>query len=332
MTRLGMHSKKGALKYQKIVEWIEASVVSKEFRIGDRLPSINDICTAQRLSRDTVLLAFRMLKERGIVQSVPGKGYFIKSENIAVQQKVFLLFDELNSFKEDLYNSFIQHMGKEVQVDLFFHHFNASVMRSLIRDHLGLYSHYVIMPAHVKGVQQMIEILPKNQVYLLDQTSEALKKYPAVYQNFENGIYNCLHRIAAFFSKYNRFVLLFDSQRQPLGILKGFEKFTEVSQMEQRVISSLENRIPKKGEVYFVLDDTNLIVLIKKIRKEQLVLGKDIGIISYNDTLLKEVFEGGITTISTDFKKMGAQLSDMIQKNEKSQVENEIYYVIRKSL
>ena len=54
---------------------------SKKLRKGDQLPSINSIRNDNNLSRDTVMLAFNKLKERGIVEAIPGKGYFIKSED-----------------------------------------------------------------------------------------------------------------------------------------------------------------------------------------------------------------------------------------------------------
>ena len=45
--------------------------------------------------------------------------------------------------------------------------------------------------------------------------------------------------------------------------------------------------------------------LIKISHEKKLKLGKDIGIISYNDTPLNKVLAGGIAVISTDFNKMG---------------------------
>ncbi len=48
--------------------------------------------------------------------------------------------------------------------------------------------------------------------------------------------------------------------------------------------------------------------------------------------LLKEVIEGGITTISTDFKLMGKQLAKMIVEQEKSQIANISRVKIRHSL
>ena len=61
-------------------------------------------------------------------------------------------------------------------------------------------------------------------------------------------------------------------------------------------------------------------------------MAKDIGLISYNDTILKEVLEGGITTISTDFKKMGKALAKIIFEKKIVTIENRNDLVIRNSL
>ena len=115
-------------------------------------------------------------------------------------------------------------------------------------------------------------------------------------------------------------------------MLNGFVKFCKEYKFEYEILISLEDSVPKKGEVYIIPDDRNLIVIMKKIKEEALLLGQNIGIISYNDTLLKEILEGGITTISTDFKKMGEQLAKIILTNEKIQIENCSSFIKRNSL
>ena len=141
--------KSGIPKYKQIVISIESAIVNHTLKKGDKLPSLNSIKNQNSLSRDTVLTAFNELKTRGIVQSIVGKGYYVLSENIDVNQKIFLLFDEFNSFKEDLYKSFITCMGENVQVNIFFHHFNLDVFNKLINDNAGDYSYYVIMPMKI---------------------------------------------------------------------------------------------------------------------------------------------------------------------------------------
>ena len=74
-----------------------------------------------------------------------------------------------------------------------------------------------------------------------------------------------------------------------------------------------------------------MLQIIKNIKTHNLVLAKDVGIISYNDALLKEIVEGGITTISTDFNLMGKRLAEMILNKEAIQVENPNKLIIRNS-
>ena len=133
----------GIPKYKQIVQSIENAIIEGSLKKGDQLPSINSIRKDNSLSRDTVLLAFNELKIRGIVLSIAGKGYYVKSENINIKRKIFLLFDELNSFKEDLYNSFLNSLEDNIEVDIYFHHFNPEVFSKLIYEKTqNLIDHY----------------------------------------------------------------------------------------------------------------------------------------------------------------------------------------------
>ena len=155
-----------APKYKQIVNAVESAIMDGLLKKDDKLPSLNVIKNDNSLSRDTVLTAFNELKNRGIIHSVVGKGYYVSTENIVVQQKIFVLFDELNSFKEDLYNAFLQNLGDHIQVDIFFHHFNTDIFEKLINDNIGNYSSYVIMPANLLGTEKTIKNLPKDKVYI----------------------------------------------------------------------------------------------------------------------------------------------------------------------
>ena len=319
-------------KYKQIIKSIEDAIQSGDLKKGDQLPSINVIKNDHKLSRDTVLNAFNDLKNRGIIQSVVGKGYYVSSENVNVTQKIFLLFDELNSFKEDLYNTFLESLGDNIQVDIFFHHFNETSFSKLIHDNLGDYNYYVIMPANLKGTNIDIQKLPEDKVYILDQVHHDLKQYPAIYQNFEKDIYTNLGKASHLISKYKKLILVFQEAKQPIGMRKGFVSFCEENKLGFDVIDSLKDRTPKKGDLYIIPDDKNLLRIIKKMKSEKLTLAKDIGVISYNDTLLKEIVENGITTISTDFNAMGKRLAEMILNKEQLQIENPNNLIIRNSL
>ena len=323
----------GIPKYKQIINSIHNAIESNVLVKGDKLDSINTICKKFSLSRDTVFVAFNELKSKGILASIPGKGYYIKSVQINYKEKVFLLFDELNAFKEDLYNSFLKSLNGKGKVDIYFHHFNRSVFNSTIKDNVGNYSKYVIMPATFQNLYPLFEELPQNKIYILDQTKTEFKnRYPGVYQNFEKDIYNALSSGQDLLKKYKKLVMVFPGGKEPKGQFNGFVKYCKEYKWEYEVIPDPFNKRIQKGEVFIVPNDRHLVHIVKKVEKENLVLGKDVGIISYNDTPLKEIVAGGITTISTNFTKMGETLAELIVSKKKTEIENPSSLIIRKSL
>lgn len=329
---IDIEDKSGTPKYKQIVSSIENAIASGKLKKGDQIPSINEVRKRHNLSRDTVLMAFNELKNRGIINSIVGKGYYVLKESINVKQRIFLLFDELNSFKEDLYYSFLNKLGEDVQVDIFFHHFNHKVFSKLILDNVGNYNFYVIMPANLNNTNIILDNLPAEKVYILDQSHKELNKYSGVYQNFRKDINNGLTEALDLIKKYHKVILIFDEIKQPKGMLNGFLDFVNENNIEYEIIGSFDTRSIEKGEVYIIPDDKTLIKIIKKIKSTNLQLAKDIGIISYNDTLLKEIVEDGITTISTDFKEMGICLAKMIIEKKRDRIENINNLIVRKSI
>jgi DNA-binding transcriptional regulator YhcF (GntR family) len=319
-------------KYKQIITLVENAIVNGELKIGDKLPSLNHLRNEFNFSRDTVISAYNELRARGIIYSIVGKGYFIYATDVNVQVKILLLFDELNAFKEDLYNSFLEELGSNFQVDLFFHHFSFNFFAKLIKDNVGNYGYYVIMPANLNNASQAINILPKEKTYILDQTQDSLSHYPSIFQNFEKYIYEGLTEVYEKIHAYKKLILIFEKSKQPDGIKRGFELFCNTKNINYKTLKSIKKKTIRKGEVYFTLDDKDLIKLIKKLKQTPYKLGKDVGIISYNDTMLKEILEGGITTISTDFKFMGSHLAKMLKENVFDQIENPKKIILRNSL
>lgn len=318
-------------KYKQIVVSIENAIATGRLKKGDALPSLNEIKNKYALSRDTVVNAFNNLKSRGIIQSVVGKGYYVLNTNINSIVKIFVLFDELNSFKEDLYNAFINTISEDFIVDIYFHHFNFSVFSKIIQQNKGNYSHYVIMPANFEDAASVIENLPKDKVFILDQTNETLNDYPAVFQNFKKDIFEGLKSGLPQIKKYKKLYLYFN-HKQPLGLIDGFTWFCNTYNLPYELIKENDDFQLHKGDLYIILDDKNLIKLIKKVKEQAFIITKDVGVISYNDHLLKEIIEGGITTISSNFKNMGTVLANMIINNTPAKYENPNQLILRNSL
>ena len=322
----------GVPKYRQLINSVCHALEQGILNKGDKLASVNQICSAFSLSRDTVLLAFNDLRSRGMVVSVPGKGYYIDRTDLKFDRQIFLLFDELNVFKEDLYTSFLGHLDDRTIVDIYFHHFNYQVYKELIRDAAGKYSAYIIMPATFNNSIEIINQLPAEKVFILDRLKSDLSDYPVIYQDFEQDVYDGMMAGKELFSKYEKLIMVFPGGKEPEERVAGFVRFCKEKGLAGEIIRSVERRNVQKGEAYLVVSDRNLVRIVKNAAALNLQLGKDVGLVSFNDTMLKEVVAGGITTISTDFIQMGKGLSDMVLNHQKHKVRNPSRLILRNSL
>ena len=332
MKLISIQTYTGIPKYKQIISSIEKALEEGKLVKNEKLPSINKICLEFSISRDTVFQAYEELKKRGIIFAIIGKGYYVKSTEINIKQKIFLLFDELNIFKEDIYNSFLKHVGEEVQVDIFFHHFNIDVFKKLINDSNGNYTKYIIMPTNLNDAHSIVKTLPVHEVYILDQTNQELLEYPSVHQNFIKDIYDALTIGKQKLEKYKKLIIIFPGFREPEGMKIGFENFCKDNSFNYEIISEFEDKNIQKGEVYLIPNDRDLVRVIERSKLQKLKIGVDFGIISYNETPLKKVVENGITTISTDFNAMGKIIAEMVHSGKKEQIENKSSLILRNSL
>ncbi len=319
-------------KYKQIIDSVYDSIERKILKKGDKVPSINQICSDYGLSRDTVMLAFNTLKEKGILISHPGKGYYINSVEIQYEEKIFVLFDELNAFKEDLYNSLMDNLKGNASVEVFFHHFNYKVFKTLINESIGHYTSYIIMPATFDNTSQLIQKLPRDKVFILDRLKPDLKNYPVVYQDFGKDFYDALVDGLPYLNKYRKLIFVNTGGKEPVQRVSGFEQFCKENNFEYEVIKSITGIKPSVYEAYFLISDYDLVKMVKIAKYYKLKLGKKFGIVSFNDTMLKEVVAGGITTISTNFTEMGETLAKMVLTRNCSQVRNPSRLILRNSL
>ena len=78
--------------------------------------------------------------------------------------------------------------------------------------------------------------------------------------------------------------------------------------------------------------EDDLVTLIERLIVLKLKIGKDVGVISYNETPLKRIILDGITTISTDFTSLGTQAAEFVLNGKTEKVAVPFYLNLRKSL
>jgi len=320
-------------KYRQIIDAILQQIKSGELLKGDRIPSLNRMCEQYSLSQDTVLTAYNELKSKGIITSQVGKGYFIQNRNTDLTHRVLLVFDRLTAYKEELYDSFknsLKHVGSE---QIFFHHNNLKMFQTIIEGATGDYSDYVIMPVDHPDAVTVIGKLPSNKVYILDQGRKQYNKiYPFVCQDFERDIYRILKQNGSLVSKYRRMVLVIRNQKSHFrDIANGFRDFCNQHPISYEVISDLPSLSIKAGDAFVVVDDRDLEYIVRYSIDKKMILGADLGIVSYNEAPLKGIVASGITTITTDFSQMGKSMAQMILEGKKDKIDNPFNMILRKS-
>ena len=311
-------------KYRQIIEAIHLKINAGELKKGDQLPSLNHLCKQYGLSQDTVLMAYNELKTKGIITSQVGKGYFIQNENTDVKHNILLVFDRLTAYKEELYDSFKEALKKDGSEQIFFHHNNLKMFQTIIEGAVGEYSEYVIMPVDHPDAINLIGKLPVNKVFILDQGRKQYKDlYPYVCQDFERDIYRILKKNVQLVNKYQRIVLVIRNLKSHYkDIATGFRDYCRQHPVPCEIVSDIKSFEIGPRDAFVVVDDRDLDFLVRYSIKKKLILGSDMGIISYNETPLKGIVGPGITTISTDFARMGKSMVEMILNNQKSKTDN----------
>lgn len=321
--------------YKQIQDCIIDGIIAGKISRHQKLPSINQISDKLDLSRDTVVKAYYQLRDKGIIASTHGKGFYIFSTNTKQNLKIFLLFNEMNEYKKVLYNSLMSNFHRNVIVDTFFHNHNPKIFERLILDNIGNYNHFIIIPTFYKYEKKILKTLkqiPPDRLLILDRPMKKLD-CAMIYQNFESDIFYGMEKAKEYLMKYKRITGIFTEKTlHPVEATEGMKRFCEKYDFKFRLIDKINSRMLNENEVYFTFQNEDLIKLLSFAKKKKLQPGKDLGVISYNDSQLKEVIRDGISVISTDFKSMGKTAAELILKQKRDQISNPFYFKARNSI
>ena len=324
-------------KYQQLANSIINAVRTGKIKKDDVLPSINELSFRLEISRDTAEKGYKHLKEMGILGSVPGKGYFIKSTETVHSLKIFLLFNKLSAHKKIIYDAIAGQLLDRATIDFYVYNNDFSLFKKILNSKIGEYTHYIIIPHFIEGsdlAHEIINQIDKNKLILLDKLLPGVTgDFGAVYENFEKDIYSALQQALPRLKQYETVKIIFPEHTYfPEEILRGFKRFCDEFSFSQKVVRDIVNEPILKGDVYINLMENDLVTLIERVLALELKVGKDVGVISYNETPLKKIILNGIATISTDFELMGEKVSRMILEKAMTHVEVPFHLTLRPSL
>jgi len=324
-------------KYLQLANCIIKAIAEGVLQNSDILPSINELSFEFEISRDTAEKGYKHLKKIGILGSVPGKGYFVKSTELNQNLKIFLLFNKLSAHKKIVYDAFVASLGELAAIDFYIYNNDFSLFKKFLTNSKNDYTHYVIIPHFLEGgenAHEIINTIPCEKLILMDKLVPGVEgNYGAVYEDFEEDIYHALEQANDLLGKYHTLKIIFPEYTYfPHEILEGFFRFCHQYAFNYNVVHDISKEPIREGEVYINLMENDLVILIEKILAAKLKVGKHVGVISYNETPLKKIILNGITTISTDFQLMGEKAAQLILEQSSQHLALPFYLKRRASL
>jgi DNA-binding transcriptional regulator YhcF (GntR family) len=228
-------------KYLQIANSVIREIKNENIKLGENLPSINELSIELDIARDTVERGYKYLKNIGIVDSVPRRGYYIKSTEFQNPLKIFLLFNKLSEHKKKIYDSFFATLANHAVIDFYIYNNDFSLFKRLLSNRRNDYTHYVIIPHFIEGgenAHEIINTIPKEQLLLLDKiVPNVTGEYAAAYENFESDIYKALTEAVDQLSKYHTLKIIFPKHSYyPPEILKGFKNFCQDYSFSYKII------------------------------------------------------------------------------------------------
>ena len=84
--RLQLNFKSGKPVYLQVVDQVKAAAASGAVQPGDPLPSIRPLAEELRVNRNTVAKAYAELESQGVIETIAGKGCFVRANHSPLQE------------------------------------------------------------------------------------------------------------------------------------------------------------------------------------------------------------------------------------------------------
>ena len=308
--------------YKQLVEQFEESIRSGKLKPGEQVPSMNHFSMQMGISKETVKKAYGILSEKGLLVPKQGKGFYVTESYLDSKPKVLVLFDKLSIYKEVLYNSLAEELGEHADLTILTHNQNIELFTYYLDTYLDKFDYYVISPhfpldkAAQQAAVKLISRVPNRKLIMVDHWMQNYQgNYGAVYQDFENDVYEGLKQgLDKLKTTSCLKVVTLPSSLYGSMVTRGVDRFVQEFNIPVSYSDSVVDEI-LPNETYLILSsqlDSGLAAFARKIKEQNLEVGKDVFVISYNEFDLNEVVLNGLTTISTDFKQMGRTAAQMI--------------------
>jgi GntR family transcriptional regulator len=86
--RFQLNFKSGKPVYLQVVDQVKAAAASGAMRAGEPLPSIRPLAEDLHVNRNTIAKAYAELESQGVIQTIAGKGCFLRAPESPYKKEV----------------------------------------------------------------------------------------------------------------------------------------------------------------------------------------------------------------------------------------------------
>ena len=88
--RIHLNFKSGKPVYLQVVDQVKSAAASGAVRPGESVPSIRPLAEELRVNRNTVAKAYAELESQGVIETITGKGCFVRANRSPFKKAVRL--------------------------------------------------------------------------------------------------------------------------------------------------------------------------------------------------------------------------------------------------
>lgn len=265
----------------------------------------------------------------------------IKTEEVTQRKmKILVVFNRIGDFRDKIYQGFLDEIGDVALVDLYVQQMDngtASHFSTTMNEKMERYDYIAILlhASHLsEDVLKVVNTIPREKLLILDKRNQFIKgEYACVYQDFEGDILNALNEAMPLLTKYSGINLL-SSEGYPFAhcISKALQQFAQEQHFDFHFYTHIDTNTIRPEEAYLILSEQMLADTLKITQELGYQLGRDIGVVSYHDSPLKEILAGGITVVTTDHEQLGRSAASLILHKKREHIRNPFLFIKRASL
>lgn len=231
-------------------------------------------------------------------------------------------------YKAAIFDAIMLNLNGKFEVNMAIFEYNVDAFIRIIQESLNNYEYFIIMPHFRRGklygldeededrIRKILDCIPASKLYYLENYLPHSHRINGALLDYSEDFYKALTQASGKITLYEKIIFVNSSNSQfplPTGIIDGFVNYCDSCEIDYEIVNDCRQDFQNtNGTLLMIFDENDLAACIKAMRKEQKEMGRDVGIISYNDHPMKDLL--GISTITADFFAMGASVGKMISE------------------